>query len=212
MTTVASALLAVAVLAAVGDWVAVVRARKPLEYLCKPLATTALVVVAATLDPRSSDQRLVFVIALVFSLAGDVALMLPSDRFVVGLGSFLVAHVAYIVGFALVGGSTTEYAIGAAAVAVLAVPLAVRYIGALRRTGRRELLIPVVLYVGAIGVMVASAIAAGNALAIVGASLFFVSDSLIAETRFVGQRSWGALAVIVTYHLAQVSLVLSLVS
>ena len=210
MTTAASALLALAVLAAVVDWFAVVRVRKPLEYLCKPLVTMSLVAVAATLDPRSSDQRLAFVIALVLSLAGDVALMLPSDRFVVGLGAFLLAHAAYIVGFAIVGGCTGEYAIGVAAVATLAVPLAARYIGALRRAGRRELLVPVLLYVGAISVMVASAIAVGNALAIVGASLFFVSDSLIAETRFVGPRSWGALAVIVTYHLAQVSLVLSL--
>jgi uncharacterized membrane protein YhhN len=212
MTTAASALLALAVLAAVGDWIAVIRARKPLEYICKPLAITALIAVAATLDPRSSDQQLAFVIALGLSLAGDVALMVPSDRFVAGLGAFLLAHVAYIVGFAIAGGSTGAYALGAAAVAVLALPLAARYVRALRRAGRRELVFPVLLYVGAIGAMVASAIAVGNALAIVGASLFFVSDSLIAETRFVGPRSWGALAIIVTYHLAQVSLVLSLVS
>jgi uncharacterized membrane protein YhhN len=210
MTTAAGVLLAVAAVAAVSDWVAVVRAHKPLEYVAKPLATAALVAVAATLDPASSDQRLAFVIALVLSLMGDVALMLPADRFVVGLGSFLLAHAAYIVGFAVVGASTGDYVIGAAIVVVPAVPLATRYVRALARAGRRELLGPVILYIAAIAVMVASAIAAGNALAIVGATLFFASDSLIAEIRFVGPRRWGSLAIMVTYHLAQVALVLSL--
>jgi len=210
MTTAAGVLLAVAAVAAVADWIAVVRAHKPLEYVAKPLATAALVGVAATLDPASSDQRIAFAVALVLSLMGDVALMLPADRFVAGLGSFLLAHVAYIVGFAVVGASTGDYLIGAAIVLVPAVPLAARYVRALARAGRRELLVPVVLYIGAIAVMVASAIAAGNALAIIGATLFFASDALIAETRFVGPRRWGRVAIMVTYHLAQVALVCSL--
>lgn len=212
MTTAASVLLAVAAIAAVGDWIAVARERKAAEYLWKPLATAALVGVAATLDPSSSDQRIVFTIAVVLSMLGDIALMLPSDRFVAGLGSFLLAHIAYIVGFAIIGGDTLGYAIGVVVVAAVVVPLARRYLRALAGRGRRELVVPVVLYMGAIGVMVTSAIAAGNAVAIVGAVLFMVSDSLIAETRFVGPRPWGRLVVMVTYHVAQVMLVLSLMA
>ena len=43
-----------------------------------------------------------FVVALVFSLAGDVFLMLPDeDRwFAFGLGSFLLGHIAFVVMFA----------------------------------------------------------------------------------------------------------------
>jgi uncharacterized membrane protein YhhN len=212
MTTAASVFLVVAVVAALGDWIAVARARKPLEYVCKPLTTAALVGVAATLDPASSDQRAAFVVALVFSLAGDVALMVPSDQFVAGLGSFLLAHVAYIVGFAIVGGTTVRAAIGVAVVVLLVAPLARRYLEALSREGRRELVLPVVLYMCAIGAMFASAIMVGEVLAIAGAYSFYVSDALIAETRFVGPRSWGPLAIIVTYHVAQVLLVLSLLS
>ncbi len=212
MTTAASVLLVVAVLAALVDWIAVAQANKPLEYVCKPLTTAALVGVAATLDPTSSDQRVAFVIALVFSLAGDVALMLPSDRFVVGLGSFLIAHLAYIAGFAIVGGSTTRTLLGVAVVAVLTIPLARRYLRALSSAGRRELIVPVVLYMGAIAAMFVSAITVGEVLAIAGAYAFYVSDTLIAETRFVGPRSWGPLTIIVTYHVAQVMLVLSLVA
>lgn len=210
MTTAASVLLGVAAVAAVGDWVAVVRTDLRLEYLCKPLTTVALVGVAATLDPGSSDQRIAFLVALVLSLVGDVALMLPSDRFVIGLGAFLAAHVAYVVGFGTLGGDASDYAIGAAIVGVPATLLAIRYIGALRRGGQGALVPPVVLYVSAIGAMVASAIAVGNACAIAGATLFFVSDALIAETRFVGPRRHGRVAIMVTYHLGQAALVLSL--
>ena len=39
--------------------------------------------------------------ALVLCLAGDVFLMLPADRFVPGLASFLLAHLAFTVGFLL---------------------------------------------------------------------------------------------------------------
>jgi uncharacterized membrane protein YhhN len=60
--------------------------------------------------------------------------------------------------------------------------------------------------------MAASAIASGNPWAIVGALLFVASDSLIAETRFVGPRTGGAVAIMVTYHFAQAGLVLSLLA
>lgn len=39
-------------------------------------------------------------LGLCLSLAGDVLLMLPSDRFIQGLAAFLVAHLCYNVGFA----------------------------------------------------------------------------------------------------------------
>ena len=86
---------------ALGDWWSRVRDDKRLEYVCKPATLTALIVVAVALDPASgaSDRRAWFVAALVFSLLGDVFLMLPRDAFVPGLAAFLVAHVCYVVGF-----------------------------------------------------------------------------------------------------------------
>jgi len=212
VTTAAWILLGVAAVLALLDWVAVARGLRRLEYVAKPGATLALALVAATLDPAYSDTRALFVLALLASLGGDVFLMLPGDRFVAGLGSFFIAQLLYTVGFALHGGSVADYAIGAVIVAVLVVPLCLRFVGALRRTGRGELVGPVLAYMGAIGAMAASALASGNAFAIVGALLFVTSDSLIAETRFVGERPWGGVAIIVTYHLAQAGLVLSLLS
>jgi len=210
MTDAAWALLGCAGVFAVGDWLAVARQDQRLEYVCKPAATGALIGVAATLDPSHGDTRAWFVAALVLCLAGDVFLMLPQDRFVAGLGSFLVAHVAFTVGFVLHGGSAGEYAIGAALVAVVTVPLSARFVGALRRGGHSGLVPPVLAYIAAIGVMVATAIGASNACGVAGAVAFMVSDSLIAETRFVGPRPWGRVAIMVTYHLALIGLVLSL--
>jgi uncharacterized membrane protein YhhN len=211
VTDAAWVLLGVAAVFAVGDWVAVSRQDTRLEYVCKPATTAALIGVAATLDATHDDRQRWFVAALVLSLAGDVLLMLPQDRFVPGLASFLLAHVAYTVGFALDGGDAGEYAIGAGIMAIAVVPLAFRFLGALRRSGDRALVVPVVVYIVAIAAMGASAIASGNAWAIGGAALFITSDSLIAETRFVRPRSWGRLAIMVTYHLGQAGLVLSLV-
>ncbi|NIW49240.1 MAG: lysoplasmalogenase, partial [Gammaproteobacteria bacterium] len=39
-----------------------------------------------------------FLIGLALSLAGDIFLMLPDEKFIAGLVSFLLAHLAYILG------------------------------------------------------------------------------------------------------------------
>jgi len=212
VTTAAWILLGIAAALAVADWIAVGRGLRRLELVCKPGATLALAGVAATLDPAYGDMRFVFVLALLASTVGDVFLMLPGDRFVPGLGSFAVAQLLYTVGFALHGGTVLDYVVGAVLVAVLLVPLSLRFTGALRRAGQAGLVPPVAAYMAAIGAMTASAVASGNALAIGGALLFVASDSLIAESRFVGPRPGAGVAIMVTYYLAQAGLVLSLLA
>lgn len=214
MTDLAWALLGLTAVAAVVDWVAVVTHRRPLEYVVKPLTTLGLIAVAIALDPVHRDMRTAFVVALTLSLAGDVLLVLPRDRFVAGLAAFVGAHVAYTVGFVLGPGSVGELAVGIVVAAAVVVPISVRLLGAVRGFAP-ALVVPVVAYVAVIGAMVACATGWGNAWAIAGAWLFFVSDALIGETRFVRRESGnlrGArLAIIVTYHLGQAGLVLSLV-
>lgn len=210
MTTTAWVVLVATALVAVADWVAVATARRTLEYVCKPAATAGLVWLAVAVVPADGSVRAAFVVALVLSLVGDVFLMLPSDRFVPGLVAFLGAHVAYVVGFVLGRGSGGALAVGVVITLVVAVPVGGRMLSAVRRSAP-DLVVPVAVYMTVIGVMVALATGWGNAWAIGGAWLFFASDALIAETRFVGPRSWGRTAVIVTYHLGQLGLVLSLV-
>ena len=137
--------------------------------------------------------------------------MLPRDAFLGGLAAFVVADVCFTIGFATLGAAGTRLGIGAAVVALVALPLAVRFVRAMRAHGQAPLVVPVIGYVIVIGVMVTVAIAVGNAWAIAGAVLFLGSDALIGETRFVAPRPWGPVAVMVTYHLALAGLVLSLV-
>jgi uncharacterized membrane protein YhhN len=202
-------LLAVAGAVAVGDWVAVARKNKPLEYVCKPAVMLALIGLAAALHPAHTDRRVWFVAALALSMLGDIFLMLPRDLFVPGLASFLLAHVAYVVGLRTHGGSVLTWALAGAGVAVADVVVARPVLRAVRHH-HPDLLVPVALYMLVISTMVAAALSTGTGLAIAGAMLFLGSDTLIARTRFVGARTWGPLAIIVTYHLGQAGLVLSL--
>lgn len=209
MTTAAWVLLAFAGAFAIGDWVAVARASKPVEYLCKPATLVFLIAVAVALDPVHGDTRTWFVAALVLSLLGDIFLMLPRDRFVFGLGAFLLGHIAYTAGLNL---HTEGLWFLAIPVPVVAAALAVRLVRGIRARGEDELVGPVMAYVVVIGAMVVSAVASGNALAAVGAVLFMGSDALIGETRFVQPRRWAGAAIMITYHLGQAGLVLSLVT
>lgn len=210
MTSVAWALLAAAAILAVGDWLAVARESKVLEYLCKPGTLAALVAVAATLDPAHGSMRVWFVVALSLSLVGDIFLMLPNEQFVAGLAAFLLAHIAYVVGLTRHGGSAGAIAVAGAPVVVAGAVLSVRILRAVLRAGDRELIGPLVAYITVISAMVTCALATGNALAAGGAVLFMTSDALIAEQRFVAAKPWAPLAIIVTYHLGQAGLTLAL--
>lgn len=213
MTAGAWTLLVVAAVLAAGDWLAVARHDQGLEYVCKPGALAALIGVALALDPAHGDVRAWFVVALALSLAGDVFLMLPSDRFVAGLASFLLAHLAYVVGLTRHGGSAGALFVAAVPVVIVAGLLGARFLRAARATGHDELVGPLVAYMAVIAAMVTCALASGNALAALGAVLFMASDALIAETRFVDSQlhRWAPVVIMVTYHLGQAGLTLSLV-
>ncbi|MGH2755253.1 MAG: lysoplasmalogenase [Actinomycetota bacterium] len=209
MTSLAWLLLAAAGVAAVIDWWAVARADKRVEYITKPATLLGLAAVALTLDPESEATRAWFVLALGFSVTGDVFLMLPGNLFVQGLAAFLVAHVAYVAGF-VAGGLDGTVLIVASLVIAVFVMLYARFLITRMHARQRRLRVPVGGYAVAIGSMLTAAIAGRDVLAIAGALLFVLSDGLIGFSRFVRPALWAPLAIIITYHLAQAGLVLSL--
>jgi len=210
LTAFATFFLVVAAVFAVGDWIAKSRHNVRLEYLCKPATLVALTATALSLTPAhdAGARRSWFVVALVCSLAGDIFLMLPKDMFVAGLASFLVGHVCYVAGFWAHGPGGVAFAIWAVAVAVVVTPVARRILGAIK--DQRDLVVPVALYIVVISVMLATALATGNAFAGIGALLFVSSDTMIAWNRFVRPFRAAELGIMVTYHLGQAGLVLSL--
>ena len=210
-------LLALFLAVAAADWAAVHVGAKKVEYLAKPGCMLFLIAAALVLEPADAAARRALVVALVFSTLGDVFLMLPGRQpgtsgpnlFVAGLASFLVGHVAFVAGFILEGTDADGLAIGLLPVAIIIGTVGRRVVGAVRSGDEPELTIPVEAYVTVISAMVLCAFGTGDLRAMAGACLFAGSDSLIAWERFVRQRPWGPLVIIVTYHLAQALLVVS---
>jgi uncharacterized membrane protein YhhN len=211
VTGVAFFLLALALAAAVVDWIAVHQGAQGVEYLFKPLTMVLLVGATLALDPNDPAVRAWFVAALVLSLAGDVLLMVPKDLFVFGLGAFLLGHLAYIVGMHVDGVEGPRFLIGVVVVMALLAVIGTAILRGVRAGPDPKLAGPVVAYMFVISAMVASAIGVGRVAGIAGASLFYVSDALIAWNRFLSETRHSRVAIMVTYHLAQVGLVLSLV-
>jgi uncharacterized membrane protein YhhN len=211
MTQIAWVMFATAIAAGAVDWIAVAHANLRLRRVSKPATILLLVGVALALHPASNQQRFVFVAALLLCLAGDIALLKDDHWFRVGLAAFLVGHLAYAAGFLVGGLDRGRLGYSLLGVALVSLGLGGWIARSILGSDRRSMALPVAGYLLAISAMVALAIASGKPAAIAGAALFYASDGMIAWDRFVRPLPWSPLPVIVTYHLAQAGLVLSLV-
>ena len=210
-------LIAIALLFALLDWIAVARGWNALEYIAKPAVMVCLIAWLGV-NGGWSGPLLWFTAGLVLSMAGDVFLMLPKERFVAGLVSFLLAHVAYVIGL-----NTTPLPMSVVTIILLVIVVLVstrlffRISQGLVATGNSQLKIPVMVYTIVISLMLFSALLAyvrpswspGAALLVgLGATLFYLSDSLLAWNKFVSPLKYGRLMVISTYHAGQVLITL----
>jgi len=162
-------------------------------YIFKPISTILVIGVAllSLLEPGWNPTYTVGVtIGLLLSLGGDIALMLPENRraFGIGLGLFLLAHVAYTVVFTLLGVFSAWDLFSGVILLVLGVGFY-----RLVRPNLGTLQGPVIVYIVVISVMVnragatvaSPAFGANQALMILtGALLFFISDIMLAANRF----------------------------
>jgi uncharacterized membrane protein YhhN len=203
------ALVAVFAAFAVADWTAIWHGADRSRTLSKPIATVVLVAIAAVAGEMDGDARSALVIAAVLCLAGDVALLGDSEkRFLLGLSAFAAAHVAYVVTALLVGVSWPRLAIAFPVLAVLLGFQALTQVlsGAMRQGGP-PMLVAVVVYSLIISAMVVTATGTPSWLAFAGATLFAVSDSMIAYNRFVEPFPKADLPIMVTYHTGQLLLI-----
>jgi uncharacterized membrane protein YhhN len=209
--------LAIAAAIAVLDWIAVERKIKLLEYFAKPGAMLALIL---WLWQASGFQGVMvwFGVGLLFSLAGDVFLLLPREQFIPGLVAFLLAHVAYIIGFNAAPPPLNLPAALMALVVLLAALQIYRGVAAgLQASGQTRLKAPVLVYSLVISLMLLSALLtfvrpewqpAPALMAGVGALSFFISDSVLAWNKFVTPLAHARLITMVTYHLGQALIML----
>ena len=180
-------------------------------YVFKPLTMVLLLLIAVfAAKENASVYGLAIIAGIVFSLVGDVAMMLPKKQIIIGMGAFLLAHVAYIISFSSSTSAITNV--------WLFVPFLLYAIvmswTVLPHAGKLK--IPVGIYEMAIMVMAWRAMermaqtgGTSAILALVGASLFVISDSLWACNFIIKRCKKAQVLILVTYYLAQWLIVLS---
>ncbi|HZT61026.1 MAG TPA: lysoplasmalogenase [Pyrinomonadaceae bacterium] len=187
--------------------------RRRQVYVFKPLTVVLVILIAlqTKFAATSPLYRQLVVAGLLCSLAGDVFLMLPRERFVAGLACFLAAHVCYIAAFAA-GVGARQFSAWGAGVFALYGALMLRLLWP--RLGKLKA--PVTVYVAAILLMAWQALNrwmtagdAGSAVALAGALLFVASDSALAWNRFRAEFKSAQAVVLGTYFAAQLLIALS---
>ncbi|MEK6289512.1 MAG: lysoplasmalogenase [Acidobacteriota bacterium] len=186
-------------------------------YIFKPATMIFIIiigVIALMTGPGANvGYRNLIIAGLCCSLVGDGLLMLPSDQFVPGLISFLIAHLLYIAAFRSRPSGLMSAWYGAACVVYGSLMFWIL------SPGLGAMKLPVVVYLIVILTMAWQALnrwgatrQAGAALAAIGAMLFVVSDSAIAINRFrVGFRL-ADLLILATYFAAQWLIAMSIAS
>lgn len=203
------------------DWYAVFRDQYRLRYLTKPLVLI-LLILWFTRSGGWGGSGVFFGVALVFSLFGDIFLLkgllkAQPGFFQWGLVSFLIAQLSYVVGFNQPRPLLSLPTLGIVVViALVSFFNGGRLIQSLKaKPSNQKLVVPVTVYMIAISLMLASALntllrsdwlAPAAILAALGATLFYISDSILAHDEFSQPIRTGEMLVTVTYHLAQIAL------
>ena len=206
-----------ALLVAAIDWFAVARNIPKVRAFSK--AGTMLILIAgySAAGGWAGDGFWIGV-GLVASMLGDIFLLLPTSFFIAGLASFLFAHVCYIIGF---NQSLPYFAWQMPLILAVFVLLDIWMYRRLRRVMMTRPKVrwqryPMLFYILMLSLMVISALLCyfrpewsftGASLASLGALFFLVSDSVLANDRFVAPIRYGRVIVIVTYHLAQMLII-----
>jgi uncharacterized membrane protein YhhN len=204
------------------DWVAVAKGWKRVETIAKPGTMVALFLFLL-LAKIALVPMIFFGLGILFSLTGDIFLMMSYTRFsnrwfLVGLAAFLLAHLAYIVGLNNpLGNSSPLWTVGIGLIlAITSARLLRRILAGVRGKGLSRLVIPVMTYGTVITIMLLSAIltlyrvdwkSSASGLVSLGATLFYFSDVILAWNKFVMPIRNGRVANMAAYHLGQFALI-----
>ncbi len=210
-------LLILTFLAAALDWYAVYKGWKKLEYFLKPVTMVFLFSwLISTVG--LNGIALWFGIGLILSMMGDIFLMLPKEQFIAGLVAFLLAHVAYVIGFNLSLPPFTPLGLFFVFFVAAIGKELYRHISAgLEKQGKTSLQKPVLAYTAVIAIMQISALftlfrtdwSLEAAFTVsLGAALFMLSDAILAWNKFVEPIKNGRVKNMAAYHLGQIILII----
>jgi uncharacterized membrane protein YhhN len=199
------------------DWTAVGRRRGWLEAIAKPATLIALIGAAVAGQPSQPGVHGWLIAALGFGLCGDIALMLEhrinaEGLFMLGLASFLLGHLCYIVSMLRHG--TDRLGITLGLLLALTILLAFGFqviLGAVHEAGP-SLAVAVAVYIAALGSMLVLGIGTSSLWIAYGAIAFMASDLTLGSDRFIAPKPWSQLTVVITYHVAQLLLLIGLVT
>jgi uncharacterized membrane protein YhhN len=174
-------------------------------YLFKPLTMVFILLIAIS-KARKAPIFYAYAIVggLLCSMAGDIFLMLPSDQFIPGLVSFLVAHLFYI--WAFIHGRRFRFSFWSLLPFVVYGILIFIFLS----PGLKAMKLPVLAYIVVILLMGWQAWErwgdTGQGLALLaffGAVLFIISDSVLAINRFRQPFEMARALTLSTYFAAQ---------
>tara|TARA_Y100000031_G_scaffold146702_1_gene180903 strand:+ start:165 stop:785 length:621 start_codon:yes stop_codon:yes gene_type:complete len=181
------------------------RNKQILVYIFKPLTMIFIILLAVTeSNALNVSYRITIIAALVFSLMGDIFLMLPKNRFIHGLLSFLIAHLFFIYAFSSNLGTPFHF--------WSFIPVILFFLTMVRilwsHLGKMKIL--VIIYALIISTMLLSSIElwlqqkeAWSSFVIAGGLLFCCSDSLLGYNRFAKPLKNAQFFILTTYYAAQ---------
>jgi uncharacterized membrane protein YhhN len=204
------------------EWILELRHLKKPIYIVKPLIM-GLIILCLLSAGGYTFPLAWFTFGMIFSLVGDIVLMLPRDRFLPGLGAFLAAQLCYIMGLNSSKMPVNITVLIIAAIVFLGSFQLYRRISlSLQNSGNTSLRLPTLIYSIVISLFVFSAIltlvrpesewkTTPAFLISIGAVLFYLSDVILAWNKFIeplpNDSFWNS----VTYFMGQILLALGAV-
>ncbi|MGL4828445.1 MAG: lysoplasmalogenase [Vibrio sp.] len=191
--------------------IAIDRGPRWIFYFSKPTPILLMALTIAVCPSPLSEFAGWVITGLLLSAIGDILLMHPKDKFVSGLLVFLFAHLAYTLGFATTITELTWWPIAIwSALGVIAFLLLLPNLG--------KMAFPVAGYIVVIVLMTCAATEYwlgynnnASRLALMGATMFMLSDLVLAIDRFRSSSQFSRHVVMFTYYSAQALLTLSVI-
>lgn len=186
------------------------------HYIAKPAIVISLMFLfIKTSQPLSKPIKKLTLLALVFSLLGDILLMFVDKSehfFTLGLVAFLTAHVMYVLVF-LKHRNKEKSPFGFIALLLIYAACLFNFL----KDGLGNMLIPVIVYMIIILAMATTAYLRKDKVNIVsyglvflGAIFFMASDSILALNKFYQPIPWSNISIMVTYAIAQYLIVIGI--
>lgn len=185
-----------------------------LHYIAKPLLMPLLAI--WLWQNNAAKGRYLIIAGLIFSWLGDCFLLFEKSNglfFIFGLVSFLITHILYIAWF-LSKRSTQPSLLKKQPLLAIAVPVYGIVLVWLLLPGLGQLTIPVIVYATTICSMLLCSLhifykvnVPANKLLVAGASLFVISDSILAVNKFYQPIPLGGVWIMLTYCAAQYCIV-----